>query len=65
MKTTHKHRAVPKQSKIVGFSHCVRPDDCHPAAHGGVTHIDHCRCGATRRTNSTGFGRTERGPWTV
>jgi hypothetical protein len=60
----HTHRAIPSQSSMRGYcGHSVRPDAPNPLAHGGVTITDYCRCGATRRTNSTGIGRRERGRW--
>ena len=59
---THTHRALPNRTRTVGFEHCVS-DRCNPRAHGGVCHWDYCTCGARRPTNSTGFGREERGEW--
>ena len=58
---THHHRSVRREMR--GFQFCVAPSRCHPEAHGGVTHRDLCRCGATKVTNSTGWGREERGAW--
>jgi hypothetical protein len=60
--THHTHRAVPTLSKTVCWTHCVRHKGCSGAAHGGVTFIDTCRCGARRYTESNG-GYTRRGPW--
>lgn len=59
----HKHKAISDKRRTIGFSSCVSPENCNAKAHGGVTHIDACSCGATRKTNSTGFGREERGKW--
>ena len=61
--STMKHRHRPHTTKTVGFAYCVAPYDCTPAAHGGVTHIETCKCGATRRINSTGSHREEVGAW--
>lgn len=36
--------------------------DINPRAHGNVTHIETCRCGATRNINVNGEHR-ETGPW--
>ncbi len=59
------HRPMPEQSRTYGYvGYSVRPRNPNPVAHGGVTHHEVCRCGATRMINSTGLGRDERGPWT-
>lgn len=58
--TGHRHRV--KSTRTVGFSGPVANPE-NRDAHGGVCHVDTCACGATRRTNSTGRGRDERGPW--
>lgn len=34
----------------------------NPAAHGGVTFVDRCECGAQREVNSNN-GRIENGAW--
>ena len=61
---THQHRHRSKgEEKIVGFSHCAAPGRCYAASHGGICRVATCSCGATRRTNSTGPGREERGEW--
>jgi len=59
---THTHKA--KTRRIVGFSHCVcvAPRRCDGRAHGGLTEIARCRCGAERRTN-VNQGFRERGEW--
>jgi hypothetical protein len=46
-----------------GFSHCVNPHDCRPAAHGNICYDETCaHCGATRRVNQNrGIEAT---PWT-
>jgi hypothetical protein len=65
----HKHQSTGDEGaeRTVGFAACVADPRarhlCNPKAHGGVTHLETCICGATRRTNSTGEGRTEVGPW--
>jgi hypothetical protein len=64
----HEHRPVVDLSIEVeprGFQRCVNPDECNPAAHGGVELVETCQCGATRRVNSTGYGRREYGPWST
>lgn len=56
----HKHRA--NTERTVGWTQCIAAGGCSGAAHGGVTHIDTCMCGAERRTESN--GRHERsGRW--
>jgi hypothetical protein len=65
MSRPHTHRAVPKLCRTFGWSACVGRKDggyCNGASHGGVTHLDVCRCGAKRRTESNGNRRTI-GPW--
>jgi len=59
----HRHKAIEGERKTYGFDGCVAGSRCNPASHGGVRHVDKCTCGAVRYTNSTGFGRDERGPW--
>jgi hypothetical protein len=64
----HTHRAVEKLGRgPYGYNHCVAPHHgrCNPMAHGGVMYVQVCLCGAERRINSTGAGRTERGEWTA
>lgn len=58
----HRHRAVPSRSDDRCYAGCVDPDRCQPAAHGCVTIIDVCRCGARRHTNANGR-HVEYGPW--
>lgn len=63
--THHTHRAVSSMSRTVAWTHCVaRPGvGCSGAAHGGVTHVDRCRCGAERETEINGL-HVVRGAWT-
>jgi hypothetical protein len=35
----------------VGFSKCVAPNQCTPEAHGDITDIATCICGAVQKTN--------------
>jgi hypothetical protein len=58
----HKHRAHTERGPY-GFASCVAGAACNQRAHGGVMWVETCSCGAERRVNSTGPGRTERGPW--
>ena len=53
----HKHRAVTKFDKIVGWTHCVARQiisACDGMAHGGVILYSKCSCGAERRIESNG-----------
>lgn len=60
--STHRHRARQSEHRVYGWSRCVAETSCSGAAHGGVTYVDRCACGATRLTESN--GRHEmRGPW--
>ena len=49
----HQHRVkwsgVPRC-----FSSCVNPERCKPEAHGNITVLDKCACGATREVNING-----------
>lgn len=57
------HRHTPKTTKTIGFRGTVRNVRReNRAAHGAVCHVDTCRCGATRETNSNGR-HVERGGW--
>lgn len=62
--TTHRHRAIPSRHRVIGWGHCVAAPGacCAGLAHGAVTHVDTCSCGATRSEESNGFHR-ERGLW--
>jgi hypothetical protein len=59
-KTNHKHHPVSSQTR--GFSGCVNPSKCNPAAHGGCQLVKVCKCGATCIVNANGKN-VERGPW--
>lgn len=59
----HKHKADPKRHQITGWSYCVAAGPCNGAAHGSITYIDRCACGAKRLTESNGLHK-KRGPWT-
>lgn len=52
----HKHHEV--RSETWGYSYCLDPSGCEPAAHGGVGYTDYCSCGATR-SYLVNAGRTE------
>ena len=66
----HQHRArAGAKSCIIGWSHCVTPDKCaanpqRQSAHGNITEIVKCRCGAVRHTEINN-GVANHGPWTV
>ena len=57
---THKHR--PSSRRTVPFAGAVNTSRPNPRAHGNVTEIATCRCGATRRTNRN-QGWVEYGEW--
>jgi hypothetical protein len=62
----HTHRAKP-DSKVRGWTHCVTPRECaadpkRAVAHGNITRVDTCSCGATRLSETNG-GRTNYAPW--
>lgn len=59
--TTHKHRAVPRLRRTTPFFGAVRSRP-NPKAHGSICHVDHCSCGATRKTNYNA-GALEMGAW--
>ena len=50
----HHHRAVAGEDRTVGWTHCVAAGGCSGAAHGGVTFVSVCSCGARRLTESNG-----------
>lgn len=56
----HRHRE--HTCTTVGYRGTARGADENRAAHGGVCHIERCRCGALREVNSNG-GHLERGTW--
>jgi hypothetical protein len=58
----HRHKAIASKSETWGFTGCVRPGRCNPAAHGNVVHLDRCSCGATRSTN-VNCNHVEIGQW--
>jgi hypothetical protein len=58
--TTHSHQVISWVT--VGFHGCVAPDQCVPEAHGDITDIANCSCGAVQRTNINREYR-EIGPW--
>jgi hypothetical protein len=58
--TAHQHRVISWVT--VNFSSCVAPDRCVPEAHGDITDIAKCSCGAVQRTNINREYR-EIGPW--
>jgi len=59
-KGTHRHKVTHTDTRA--FSGPVRAQGQNQAAHGNVCFIDHCACGATRKTNANA-GQTERGAW--
>ena len=58
----HTHRIETTQDRPFTGPVVFEPAKQKPAAHGNITRIDVCKCGATRRTNINGRA-TERGPW--
>lgn len=56
----HTHRV--KSWVTVDFRGCVSPDQCTPEAHGDITDIATCSCGAVQKTNINRQYR-EAGPW--
>lgn len=63
----HRHQAKPKLARESAWSHCVTPDLCaaHPdrqSAHGNITRIDVCSCGA-ERVSEININRTNYGAW--
>jgi len=66
MEMAKKHRhTVATRSDPTGYVYCVAPHNCNPAAHGGIVQTETCACGAMRTRASTGFARSEYGPWSV
>jgi hypothetical protein len=39
---------------LIGWTHCVAGGNCSGAAHGAVTIVETCSCGAKRYTESNG-----------
>lgn len=62
MTAPHRHR-VSATSRALPYCHCANPARCNPAAHGGMAHLEVCRCGASRVRLLNG-GHGELGPWT-
>jgi len=60
MKREHRHRAVV--NKDYGYTKCIAPHCCNPAAHGAVCVVSICRCGFIKEVNRNG-GRIEAGSW--
>ena len=56
---SHRHQVIRTETRP--FTGPVAAKQ-NPAAHGGVTLVHYCACGATRRTNQNGR-HIERGPW--
>jgi hypothetical protein len=46
---THRHQVMSWIT--VDFSECVSPYQCVPEAHGDITDIATCSCGAVQKTN--------------
>jgi hypothetical protein len=66
MKTRPHHAPIRAQRTERGFERCANPAACQPGAHGNITVVDVCRCGAQRRANlnqahyeSSGWRRPE------
>ena len=61
----HEHTSISERDQA--HTGCVAPyrgaaTPCEPAAHGGITRIETCSCGAQRRLNLNG-GHREEGAW--
>ena len=56
----HQHRAAKRTERP--YSGPVAARKQNPAAHGNVTRVETCTCGAERKVNINGH-HTERGPW--
>lgn len=56
------HNHETKRDKDTPFNHCVNPHNCNPAAHGNITSLETCSCGATRKVNING-AHLEYGHW--
>lgn len=48
----HTHKTV--RSSTQGFVGCNAGMSCNPTAHGGVTFIYYCQCGAVKKEHSNG-----------
>lgn len=51
MTAKHRHAAIKRKARDVPYGWCVQPAACWPGAHGNITRIDVCVCGAERATN--------------
>jgi hypothetical protein len=59
----HKHKPIQSRTETRPYSGPVATgDDEDPRAHGNVTYVYHCECGATQRANSNA-GTQEIGDW--
>ena len=63
----HSHKAIPAKARDTGWTHCVTPVECaanhmRQRAHGNITIIDRCSCGAVRYSESNA-GPRNYGPW--
>lgn len=58
--TTHQHRSATKTTW--GWTACVTDGACDGRAHGGITRVARCRCGAVREAEENG-GVARRGGW--
>jgi hypothetical protein len=63
----HQHKPIASMSKDRAWTDCITPDQCNAypprrEAHGHTVRIDHCACGATRRSEIN-LHRTNYGPW--
>ena len=61
--STHQHQV--SSWGTVDFSECVAPDQCIPEAHGDITDIARCVCGATRKANINGAYREPEPGWSL
>lgn len=55
----HKHKK--KIERIVCWSDCVNPENCSGAAHGNITLLQTCSCGAEQRVEVNGFHKNRSG----
>lgn len=60
---SHRHHYQPKRRKVVAWTGCVvRGWHDNQEAHGGVTFLDRCACGAARASEHN-MGQRAYGPW--
>lgn len=57
----HRHRKSTS-GRDYCFHACVNPEACREGAHGNITRLETCSCGATRSVNLNGLW-SEYGPW--